>query len=182
MREAVLTACKKAAVLIMAAAVSDFRIAHPAANMPLEEKGPNGSAKWLKKGLLPCILKKNFVKNVWIAARSAPWAPSCSETRKWSSIMRPAWNAGSAGGSIICPEGAIKQVDPIPYPRIIRAIFSDPTIRHESTGVSGRGTEEMKTNDVTNNFVEGKIGFSIELGRPGVGAYLDRSGKGRQGN
>ncbi|MEW6184646.1 MAG: 4Fe-4S binding protein [Thermodesulfobacteriota bacterium] len=72
----------------------------------------------------------------------------------------------------ICPEGAIKQVDPIPYPRIVRAIFSDPTIRHESTGVSGRGTEEMKTNDITNNFVEGKIGFSIELGRPGVGAYL----------
>ncbi len=72
----------------------------------------------------------------------------------------------------ICPEGAIKQVDPIPYPRIVRAIFSDPTIRHESTGISGRGTEEMKTNDVTNNFIERKIGFSIELGRPGVGAYL----------
>lgn len=72
----------------------------------------------------------------------------------------------------VCPEGAIKQVDPIPYPRIIRAVFSDPTVRHESTGVSGRGTEEMKTNDVTHNFVEGKIGFSIELGRPGVGAYL----------
>jgi NAD-dependent dihydropyrimidine dehydrogenase PreA subunit len=72
----------------------------------------------------------------------------------------------------ICPERAIRQVDPIPYPRVIRAIFSDPTIRHESTGVSGRGTEEMKTNDVTDNFVEGKIGFSIELGRPGVGAYL----------
>lgn len=72
----------------------------------------------------------------------------------------------------ICPEGAIKQVEVIPYPRIVRAVFSDPTTRHESTGISGRGTEEMKTNDVTNNFVEGKIGFSIELGRPGVGAYL----------
>ncbi len=71
-----------------------------------------------------------------------------------------------------CQEGAIKQAEPIPYPRIVRAVFSDPTIRHESTGISGRGTEEMKTNDVTNNFVAGKIGFSIELGRPGVGAYL----------
>jgi hypothetical protein len=30
----------------------------------------------------------------------------------------------------------------------------------------------MKTNDITNNFIKGKIGFSIELGRPGVGAYL----------
>lgn len=72
----------------------------------------------------------------------------------------------------ICPEGAIKQVDEIPYPRIIRAVFSDPIQRHESTGVQGRGTEEMKTNDVTNLFQKGKIGFSIELGRPGGGAYL----------
>jgi hypothetical protein len=30
----------------------------------------------------------------------------------------------------------------------------------------------MKTNDVTGNFRRGEIGFSIELGRPGVGAYL----------
>lgn len=72
----------------------------------------------------------------------------------------------------ICPESAIKQVEEIPYPRVIRAVFSDPIQRHESTGVQGRGTEEMKTNDVTNNYVRGKIGFSVELGRPGVGAYL----------
>jgi len=72
----------------------------------------------------------------------------------------------------ICPEGAIKQVEEIPYPRILRAVFSDPTVTHESTGVPGRGTEEMKTNDVTQLFQRGVIGFSIELGRPGVGAYL----------
>ena len=72
----------------------------------------------------------------------------------------------------ICPEVAIKQVDEIPYPRIIRAVFSDPTQTHESTGEAGRGTEEMKTNDVTNLYKRGKVGFSIELGRPGVGAYL----------
>ncbi|GAB4341705.1 MAG: 4Fe-4S binding protein [Candidatus Abyssubacteria bacterium] len=72
----------------------------------------------------------------------------------------------------ICPEGAIRQADEIPYPRVIRAVFSDPIQRHESTGVLGRGTEEMKTNDVTNLFTEGKIGFSVELGRPVGGAYL----------
>ncbi|MBW2559525.1 MAG: 4Fe-4S dicluster domain-containing protein [Deltaproteobacteria bacterium] len=72
----------------------------------------------------------------------------------------------------ICPEEAIKQVEEIPYPRIIRAVFSNPTQPHPSTGIGGRGTEEMKTNDVTNLFTKGKIGFSIELGRPGVGAYL----------
>jgi NAD-dependent dihydropyrimidine dehydrogenase PreA subunit len=72
----------------------------------------------------------------------------------------------------ICPEGALKQVDEIPYPRVIRAVFCDPITRHESTGEHGRGTEEMKTNDVTNLYRRGTIGFSIELGRPGVGAYL----------
>ena len=72
----------------------------------------------------------------------------------------------------ICPEGAIKQVEAIPYPRILRAIFSDPVQRHESTGIQGRGTEEMKTNDVTGLFQPGWTGFSIELGRPGLGAYL----------
>jgi hypothetical protein len=72
----------------------------------------------------------------------------------------------------ICPKEAIRQVDEIPYPRILRAAFSDPTQRHESTGEGGRGTEEMKTNDVTNLYQRGNIGFSIELGRPGVGAYL----------
>ncbi len=72
----------------------------------------------------------------------------------------------------ICSEGAIKQVDEIPYPRIIRAAFSDPTHRHASTEVLGRGTEEMKTNDVRNEFTTECIGCSIELGRPGVGSYL----------
>jgi Pyruvate/2-oxoacid:ferredoxin oxidoreductase delta subunit len=72
----------------------------------------------------------------------------------------------------ICPQGAIKQVDAIPYPRSLRAAFSDPTVKHESTSVPGRGTEEMKTNDVKNEFTEDIIGFSVELGRPGVAAYL----------
>jgi hypothetical protein len=72
----------------------------------------------------------------------------------------------------ICPEGAIKQVEEIPYPRIIRAFFSDPLQTHKITGLGGRGTEEMKTNDITDHFVRGKIGFCIELGRPGVGAYM----------
>jgi NAD-dependent dihydropyrimidine dehydrogenase PreA subunit len=72
----------------------------------------------------------------------------------------------------ICKEDAIKQVDVIPYPRILRAVFSDPLQTHESTGVAGRGTEEMKTNDVTSRFKQGQIGFSVELGRPYKGAYL----------
>jgi len=72
----------------------------------------------------------------------------------------------------VCEEKAIKQVEEIPYPRVIRSLFSDPTVTHSSTGVAGRGTEEMKTNDVTDNIKPGYIGFSVELGRPGLGAYL----------
>lgn len=72
----------------------------------------------------------------------------------------------------ICPENAIKQVDELPYPRDLRAAFSDPMYTHESTKIQGRGTEEMKTNDVTEKFERGRIGLCIELGRPGAGAYF----------
>jgi ferredoxin len=40
----------------------------------------------------------------------------------------------------ICQEDAIQQVEEIPYPRIIRSAFSDPTVTHEETCVAGRGT------------------------------------------
>jgi hypothetical protein len=35
--------------------------------------------------------------------------------------------------------------------------------------VEGRGTEEVKTNDVTGRVKTGEVGFTIEFGRPGVG-------------
>ena len=53
---------------------------------------------------------------------------------------------------------------------MVRRAFSDPRVPHESTGVSGRGTEEVKTNDVTDRVGIGEVGFTIELGRPGIGA------------
>jgi hypothetical protein len=43
-------------------------------------------------------------------------------------------------------------------------------VPHESTGIHGRGTAEVKTNDVTGRVNEGEAGFVIEFGRPGVGA------------
>jgi hypothetical protein len=33
----------------------------------------------------------------------------------------------------------------------------------------GRGTEEVKTNDVTNRFKENEVGVCVEMGRPGIG-------------
>lgn len=71
----------------------------------------------------------------------------------------------------ICPTGALTP-DDLEWPRVLRRAFSDPQVPHESTGVGGRGTQEVKTNDVTNRVKEGEIGFTIEFGRPGVGAYF----------
>lgn len=67
-----------------------------------------------------------------------------------------------------CRQGAIRRRRS-PWPRAVRALFSDPTIEHRGTGVPGRGTEESKTNDVTNRIRPGRVGLNIELGRPCVG-------------
>jgi hypothetical protein len=42
-------------------------------------------------------------------------------------------------------------------------------VPHESTGVHGRGTEEVKTNDVTNRVGPDEAGFTVEFGRPTIG-------------
>jgi ferredoxin len=68
----------------------------------------------------------------------------------------------------VCPTDALTPQE-LSWPRIVRRAFSDPLVPHESTGVSGRGTEEVKTNDVTNRVKEGEVGFTVEFGRPGVG-------------
>jgi hypothetical protein len=68
----------------------------------------------------------------------------------------------------VCPTAAIEPQD-LAWPRILRRAFSDPLVPHEATGIHGRGTEEVKTNDVTNRVRVGDAGFTIELGRPNVG-------------
>src|SRR5271165_3512649 len=69
----------------------------------------------------------------------------------------------------VCPTAAFEP-DELTWPRIVRRAFSDPRVPHESTGVHGRGTEEVKTNDVSGRVGIGEVGFTIEFGRPGVGA------------
>ncbi len=69
----------------------------------------------------------------------------------------------------ICPTDAIVPQE-LAWPRIVRRAFSDPQVPHESTGIHGRGTAEVKTNDVTQRVKEGEAGFVVEFGRPGVGA------------
>jgi hypothetical protein len=53
----------------------------------------------------------------------------------------------------------------------VRRVFSNPTATHV-TDVAGRGTEEMKTNDVTGRYRVGEAGFAIDVGRPGIGTRL----------
>jgi len=71
----------------------------------------------------------------------------------------------------VCPTAAFAPED-LAWPRVVRRAFSDPRVPHESTGVQGRGTEEVKTNDVSGRVQKGEVGFTIEFGRPGVGVWF----------
>ena len=71
----------------------------------------------------------------------------------------------------VCPTAAFEPEE-LTWPRVVRRAFSDPRVPHESTGVEGRGTEEVKTNDVTGRVKAGEVGFTIEFGRPGVGVWM----------
>jgi ferredoxin len=71
----------------------------------------------------------------------------------------------------ICPVKALYQ-EVEDWPREIRGILSNPLIEFKGFQVPGRGTEEMKTNDVKGSFLPGEVGVGVELGRPGIGAYF----------
>ncbi|HKJ02494.1 MAG TPA: 4Fe-4S binding protein, partial [Longimicrobiales bacterium] len=47
----------------------------------------------------------------------------------------------------VCPTTAIVP-ETLSWPRTVRRAFSDVRASHESTGIQGRGTAEVKTNDV----------------------------------
>lgn len=68
----------------------------------------------------------------------------------------------------VCPTAAITP-QPLAWPRVVRRAFSDPVVPHESTGLGGRGTEEVKTNELTGRIGPGEVGLTVELGRPGIG-------------
>jgi ferredoxin len=70
-----------------------------------------------------------------------------------------------------CPSDSFEETDN-PWPRSIRAFFSDPLKEHKETRIPGRGTEEMKTNDVTGRYRYGEVGMACEVGRPGCGTSM----------
>jgi NAD-dependent dihydropyrimidine dehydrogenase PreA subunit len=71
--------------------------------------------------------------------------------------------------SMVCPTDAFVQPE-LSWPRSIRAALSNPLIINKETRIPGRGTEEMKTNDITGRFKPGHLGLALEMGRPGTGA------------
>jgi ferredoxin len=71
----------------------------------------------------------------------------------------------------ICPTGALTLTE-LKWPRSLRAVFSDPSTVHPGTGAAGRGTEEIKSNEVAGRLRRGEAGLVVEIGRPGTGAYF----------
>jgi NAD-dependent dihydropyrimidine dehydrogenase PreA subunit len=83
------------------------------------------------------------------------------------------YECGTCLRTEVCPVNAITDAPNVyEYPRAVRKFFSDPSSTHAITGISGRGTEESKTNDVTHRCGYGEVGIAIETGRPTVGMGL----------
>jgi len=67
----------------------------------------------------------------------------------------------------VCPVDAFEE-EKQDWPRSVRGAFSNPLTVHKETRVPGRGTEEMKTNDLRGLYGNGIVGFTAEMGRPGT--------------
>lgn len=72
----------------------------------------------------------------------------------------------------ICPVDALEEV-PLEWPRVLRHAFSSPSAEHKDTRIAGRGEAEMKSNDVTGRYRRGDVGFTVDVGRPGVGTTFE---------
>jgi len=72
----------------------------------------------------------------------------------------------------VCDQDAIEPVELDSFYKQFQHVISDPVESHGVTGVTGRGTEEVKTNDVSGRVKRGEVGIAIDMGRPGLGVYL----------
>lgn len=86
----------------------------------------------------------------------------------WAVDLDRCVECGNCLRAAVCPVDAIIQ-QPLEWPRSIRSAFSNPMTEHKSKDM-GRGTEEMKTNEITHRFIRGEVGIALELGRPLLGA------------
>ncbi len=93
------------------------------------------------------------------------------EDRKAGINQEECTECGTCGRTSVvkCPTSAFyDREDVTEYPRSIRKYFSDPMATHIETKVPGRGTEEIKTNDVTGRVGNNHYGIGIEMGRPSI--------------
>ncbi|NPV76804.1 MAG: 4Fe-4S binding protein [Anaerolineae bacterium] len=67
----------------------------------------------------------------------------------------------------VCKNHAFEE-DELEWPRSIRRTYSNVMSKHPQTGMTGRGTPEMKTNELTGKYKRGEVGLGVELGRPDV--------------
>ncbi len=72
----------------------------------------------------------------------------------------------------VCPKDALQPIELEGFYKQFEHVIRDPVENHGVTGVTGRGTEEVKTNDVTGRVKRGEVGICIDMGRPGIGVYL----------
>lgn len=77
----------------------------------------------------------------------------------------------------VCPQNAIEPIELEGFYKQFQHVMSDPVENHGVTGVTGRGTEEVKTNDVTGRVKKGEVGICIDMGRPGLGVFLRDASK-----
>lgn len=77
----------------------------------------------------------------------------------------------------VCPVNAIEPADLTDFYKQFQHVISDPMETHGVTGTTGRGTEEVKTNDVTGKVKKGQVGIAVDMGRPGLGVYLRDASK-----
>jgi len=99
-------------------------------------------------------------------------AMSLTQTEKVAIERRVCTECGVCYRNPICP---VRAIVPGPYQTfgdIFKHTLSDVTETAASTGITGRGTEECKTNDVTGRYPPGRVGFAIDMGRPGLGVWL----------
>jgi NAD-dependent dihydropyrimidine dehydrogenase PreA subunit len=71
----------------------------------------------------------------------------------------------------VCPVDA-HEMQTLEWPRTLRELWSNPLGVFPWTGIGGRGTQEMKTNDVSGRFADHQVGWGIELGRPMIGCRI----------
>ena len=118
-----------------------------------------------------CVGCERCVSYCPMGAIHVPEAKGKSQKRKSWIDEDACVECGVCFRASVCKPQAI-YLPELKWPRVVRRAFSDPMVEHKETGVPGRGTEEMKTNEITGRFKRGSWGMAVEVGRPGAGAKL----------